>query len=246
MTSARLFAYVAVHQPSLQNGTCWIKEDFFPMQRAKRAKNRKSPTAQAARSGKHAVGMKRSKSNGKTSSASPTGKVAAAGLSFRPRTPEDDTYILQLTEAQLGNIHQSAFGEAFPREQFLGYIQSGAPTVVVESMGKRMGYYSYLLGPDGKMHISAMVIEPQYQSTGLGSEIMSRLENEAASNGVQTLEVFVQSNNAKSLAFTKKLGFVEAFRLDPNTICFQKSVHPLTRQGAATASLPPDSPYWLY
>ncbi|OFW79156.1 MAG: hypothetical protein A2201_12490 [Alicyclobacillus sp. RIFOXYA1_FULL_53_8] len=216
------------------------------MQRAKGIKNRKSQPPQTARSNKRAGGMKKLQSPAKTASTPATGNVATAGLAFRPRTPADDTYILQLTEEQLGTIHQSAFGESFPREQFWGYIQSGAPTVVVESKGKRIGYYSYLLGPDGKMHISAMVIEPQYQSTGFGTEIMSRLETEAASNGVHTLEVFVQSNNAKSLAFTKKLGFVEAFRLEPNTICFQKLVHRPMAQGAATAALPPDNPYWFY
>ncbi len=147
---------------------------------------------------------------------------AVTPLVFRPRTAADDAYILQLTEDQLGDIHRNAFGEAFPREQFGRYLESGAPTVVVERDNKRLGYYSYLVGRDGKMHISAMVIEPHYQSEGVGSEVMKRLEQEAAAQGVHTLEVFVQANNEKSLAFTRKLGFTEVFRLEPNTICFQK------------------------
>ena len=168
----------------------------------------------------------------------PKVKSAPLPLVFRNRTPEDDTYILQLTEDQLGTVHQSAFGEPFPREQFLQYIQSGAPTVVFEKNSKRIGYYSYLAGPDGKMHISAMVIEPHFQSKGVGTEVMQRVEEEARQQGIHTLEVFVQTSNEKSLAFTRKLGFVEAFRLDPSTIGFQKRIANPIPQRAASAYYP--------
>jgi ribosomal protein S18 acetylase RimI-like enzyme len=143
-------------------------------------------------------------------------------LTFRARSPEDDAYIVHLTEEQLGNIHEQSLQEPFPREQFQRYLQSGAPTFVVERNGKRIGYYSYLVGHDAKMHISAMVIEPQYQSDGIGTTIMKQLEADAVTRGVQLLEVFVQANNEKSLAFTRKLGFTEMYRVTPTTICFQK------------------------
>jgi ribosomal protein S18 acetylase RimI-like enzyme len=152
-----------------------------------------------------------------------TVKVADT-ISFRPRTPSDDEYIVQLTEQQLGGVHEQSFGEQFPREQFMHYIQSGAPTVLIEQAGKSVGYYSYLVGPDGKMHISAMVIDPGHQSAGVGTTVMKQLEQDAKRLGLHTMEVFVQGSNEKSLSFTRKLGFVEAYRLAPNTICFQKPV----------------------
>lgn len=145
-------------------------------------------------------------------------------LSYRARTIEDDAFIMELTRNQLGSIHEQAFGQPFPEQQFLSYIQSGAPTVVVEQKGQPIGYYSYLLGPDGKMHVSAMVIDPKYQSSGIGKTVMARLEQEAIRHGVRTLEVFVQENNAQSLAFTRSLGFQEVFRIEPNTIGFQKQL----------------------
>lgn len=74
------------------------------------------------------------------------------------------------------------------------------------------------------MHISAMVIDPAHQSDGIGTTVMKRLEDEAKQRGVQVLEVFVQTNNEKSLAFTRKLGFREAFMVTPGTICFQKRI----------------------
>jgi len=145
-------------------------------------------------------------------------------LSYRPRTLQDDAYILQLTRSQLGTIHEQAFGQPFPDQQFLQYIQSGAPTIVIEQKGKPIGYYSYLIGPDAKMHVSAMVIDPAHQSSGIGKRVMAKLEEDAIAQGVRTLEVFVQENNSPSLAFTRSLGFQEVFRIEPNTIGFQKRI----------------------
>lgn len=159
-------------------------------------------------------------------------------LTFRTRTTEDDAYILHLTEEQLGAIHEQAFQEPFPRDQFQRYLQSGAPTFVVERGAKRVGYFSYLVSPNATMHISALVIEPQHQSDGIGTAIMNRLEQEARAQGVLALEVFVQSNNEKSLAFTRKLGFVEAYRVTPTTICFQKRVVPVSPPLPSTAAAP--------
>lgn len=154
-------------------------------------------------------------------------KVASPELTYRPRRVDDDPYIISLTREQLGGIHQEAFGQPFPEQQFLRYIQSGAPTVVIEQDGKPIGYYSYLLSPDAKMHVSAMVIDPKRQSSGIGKSVMAQLEHEAMQRGVRTIEVFVQENNAQSLAFTRKLGFQEVFRVEPNTIAFQKQLVPV-------------------
>lgn len=148
-------------------------------------------------------------------------------LSYRIRTVDDDAYIVQLTEEQLGSVHQQAFQEPFPRDQFVRYLQSGAPTYLIERNGKRIGYYSYLIGPDAKMHISAMVIEPTYQSDGVGTQVMQKLEEDARRAGVQVMEVFVQSSNQRSMTFTSKLGFQEVFPVDRNTTCFQKRVQAL-------------------
>lgn len=153
-------------------------------------------------------------------------KVVPAELSYRPRAVEDDAYIMSLTRDQLGGIHQQAFGQPFPEQQFLRYIQSGAPTVMIVQNGKPIGYYSYLLGQDAKMHVSAMVIDPKHQSSGIGKSVMAQLEKEALARGVRTIEVFVQENNPQSLAFTRKLGFQEVFRIEPNTLAFQKHLVP--------------------
>ncbi|MDQ0189980.1 GNAT family N-acetyltransferase [Alicyclobacillus cycloheptanicus] len=171
------------------------------------------------------------------------GTEEAVTLSYRPRTPEDDAYIVQLTEEQLGTVHQQAFREPFPRDQFLRYIQSGAPTFLIERNGKRIGYYSYLIGPDAKMHIGAMVVEPNYQSDGIGTKVMQKLEEDAQRAGVQVMEVFVQNSNERSMAFTRKLGFQEVFRIDENTVCFQKRVPPLPgTPGMAPPGQPPVPP----
>lgn len=189
-------------------------------------------------------GMKKSPAAArKRSSAKPVKQAkkqpAVQTLQFRPRTTEDDDYILHLTEGQLSTVHQQAFGEEFPREQFRRYLQSGAPTVVVEQGKQRIGYYSYLVQPGGKMHISAMVIDPDYQKGGIGSKVMRHLEENAKKQGVHTLEVFVQTGNEKSLAFTRKLGFAESHHVTPTTICFQKVIAapPVQQPGPGQANV---------
>lgn len=171
------------------------------------------------------------KAKAKTKSGQKRVKPVVVEINYRPRTPEDDSFIVSLTQGQLGSIHEQAFGQPFPEDQFLRYIQSGAPTIVIEKNGKAIGYYSYLVGPDAKMHVSAMVIDAKNQSSGIGKMVMTKLEEDARKLGVRTLEVFVQENNAQSLAFTRSLGFREVFRIEPNTMAFQKQLVPLPPMG---------------
>jgi len=145
-------------------------------------------------------------------------------LSFRPRVPADDGYIITLTRNQLGAVHEQAYGQPFPEEQFLRYLQSGAPTYMIAQGAETIGYYSYLISPDRRMHVSALVIDPKHQLAGVGQQVMQQLETDASALDVQVLEVFVQEQNTASLAFTRKLGFVEVYRVAPNTICFQKQL----------------------
>ncbi|WP_051344019.1 GNAT family N-acetyltransferase [Alicyclobacillus herbarius] len=190
----------------------------------KRRRRRAKPTVSRRKAVRTARRIAEQGVHGKKTNKPQRSMETAAALTFRPRTEADDEFIVQLTEEQLGEVHQQAFAEPFPREQFRRYIQSGAPTTVVEHRGKRIGYYSYLVDPDGKMHISALVIDRTQQSDGVGTAVMKKLESEAAAMGVHTLEVFVQANNTRSVEFTRKLGFTEVFRLPPNTICFQKRI----------------------
>lgn len=188
-----------------------------------------------AKSGRRAAGAGRKRALNRGSKQKSVAKGKAPTLNYRDRVPADDAYILQLTEGQLAAVHERAFGEPFPREQFMNYVQSGAPVTVIEYGGNRIGYYTYLIGQDGKMHISAMVIDKQYQSKGIGTAVMTRVEQEAMTKGVHILEVYVQANNEQSLGFTRQLGFVEVFRVPPNTICFQKRL-------SATGSVPAGRP----
>lgn len=149
-------------------------------------------------------------------------KPGIESITYRPRTATDDAFIVSLTQSQLGEVHQQSFGQPFPVEQFRQYIQSGAPTIVIERNGQPIGYYSYLVSPDRKMHVSAMVIDPKYQRAGIGKKAFAKLQDDARAMGVHTLEVFVQESNAQSLAFTRSLGFREVFRVEPNTIGFHK------------------------
>ncbi|SIS79425.1 GNAT family N-acetyltransferase [Alicyclobacillus vulcanalis] len=145
-------------------------------------------------------------------------------IRYRPRRPEDDDWIVQLARRELGHVHEQAFGEPFPEVELRQYLESGMPTVVIERSGRPVGFYSYLPSAEGKMHVSALVVDAKFQRQGIGRKAMEHLESEARRMGAHTLEVFIQDVNPRSLAFARELGFREVARVEPRTLVLWKSI----------------------
>ncbi|WP_062308892.1 GNAT family N-acetyltransferase [Alicyclobacillus sendaiensis] len=148
----------------------------------------------------------------------------AEEVSYRPRRPEDDDWIVQLARRELGGVHEQVFGEPFPEAELRQYLQTGMPTVVIERNGRPVGFYSYLPSAEGKVHVSALVIDSKFQRKGIGRRAMEHLEAEVRRMGAHTLEIFIQEVNPRSLAFAKQLGFREVARVEPGTLVLWKVV----------------------
>ncbi|MCL6636504.1 MAG: GNAT family N-acetyltransferase [Alicyclobacillus sp.] len=157
---------------------------------------------------------------------------AAEPLQFRQRTPGDDEFILQLTESQVSRAHQQAFNQPFSREVFARYLNAGAPVVVVERGKQRIGYYTYVMGPEGMLHINALVIHPAHQSDATGNQVMAQIERQAVALGAQGVQLFVEADNVKAVEFVRRHGFVERYRLGPGAVCFQKVLNSTGGAGA--------------
>lgn len=153
-------------------------------------------------------------------------QTAVEDIHYRPRRPEDDEFIVQLARRELAKVHEEAFGEPFPEDELRQYLQSGMPTVVIERGGRPVGFYSYLPSAEGKVHVSALVIDPKVQRKGIGRRAMEKLEADVKRLGAHTLEVFIQDVNPRSLEFAKKLGFREVARFEPRTIVLWKFIAP--------------------
>lgn len=163
--------------------------------------------------------------------------VRGEEIQYRARRPEDDEWIVELARRELGRVHEQAFGEPFPEGELRQYLASGMPTVVIERNRKPVGFYSYLPSAEGKVHVSALVIDSKFQRMGLGRKAMEKLESDVKRMGAHTLEVFIQEVNPRSLAFARQLGFREVARVEPRTVVLWKILAP----GAA---LPPvDMPF---
>ncbi|WP_041695038.1 GNAT family N-acetyltransferase [Alicyclobacillus acidocaldarius] len=174
---------------------------------------RAGPKRSRARSNAHARGRR-----------NPAHPPGTEEVRYRPRRPEDDDWIVQLARRELGDVHEQAFGEPFPEAELRQYLQSGMPTVVIERNGRPVGFYSYLPSAEGKVHVSALVIDSKFQRKGIGRRAMENLEAEAKRMGAHTLEVFIQDVNPKSLAFAKQLGFREVARMEPRTLVLWKVI----------------------
>jgi ribosomal protein S18 acetylase RimI-like enzyme len=144
-------------------------------------------------------------------------------LAVRERTPQDDDFILQLTEEQWRTAPMQQ-GSPFPREVFARYLQSGMPTRVIERDGKRIGYYSYVVGPDGRLHVSALVVEPTQQTDPVLGTVLEHLEQDARSHGARVMEVLVPADHERGLGLTERLGFREVWRLPQGLVVFQRVV----------------------
>ncbi|MCL6594327.1 MAG: GNAT family N-acetyltransferase, partial [Alicyclobacillus sp.] len=158
--------------------------------------------------------------------------AAAEPLQFRLRTPGDDEFILQLTESQVSRAHQQAFNQPFSREVFARYLNAGAPVVVVERGKQRIGYYTYVMGPEGMLNVNALVIHPAHQSDATGNQVMAQIERQAVALGAQGVQLFVEADNVKAVEFVRRHGFVERYRLGPGAVCFHKLLGSTAGPGA--------------
>ncbi|MBX6352803.1 MAG: GNAT family N-acetyltransferase [Thermoflavifilum sp.] len=165
-------------------------------------------------------------------------RMPDATLIVRDRTPQDDEFILQLTEEQWRTMPQPG-APAFPRDVFARYLQSGMPTRVVERGGKRIGYYSYVVGPDARLHVSAFMLEPTEQTDGVLQTVREHLEGEARRYGVRVMEVLIPADHARGTQLAERLGFREAVRMPQGLVVYQRAVPAATGDaGAAAAPMP--------
>jgi len=86
------------------------------------------------------------------------------------------------------------------------------------------GYLAAVTDDSGKMNVGSLVLAKEEQGKGYGTRIMRQVEREARAAGLRELEVFIQSNNVRSQAFAKSLGFSEVTSNQPNTVIMTKAL----------------------
>jgi len=127
-------------------------------------------------------------------------------LTFRPRRPADERFLIEITLQMMRPVIQSS-SHADLTEEIVKAQLDACTTVIVEENGKRIGYYSCSLYAPGRMYWGSLVLSPEGQGRGHGDRIVRHWLEETRRQGVCVIDGHVQVANARAIRFWRKHGF---------------------------------------
>lgn len=98
--------------------------------------------------------------------------------------------------------------EAF-RPVFNSLLATGA-FYVVEREGRIAGFYRIMQFEGRARHVAqlgTLAVDPEFQGSGLAREMVAGAIEQVTALGVRRVELQVEADNARGLAFYRKLGF---------------------------------------
>ena len=149
-------------------------------------------------------------------------------ITIRPIRPED----AEIEQAFVRNLSDEAryfrflrsitelSPEMLVRFTQLDYSREMAMIAVIDNQQqpRQIGVARYVANPDGKSCEFALTVSDQFQSRGIGSQLMNAMMNAARGHGIQVVEGEVLSNNHRMLSLMKELGFSITNSLDDPAI----------------------------
>ena len=133
----------------------------------------------------------------------------AEGISFEPAAAADGDWLFALHERAMRPMVELTYGEWNAVRQRAKFDSRTETDVRIVLRGtERVGAVHLEDNPDGSLYIGLIEIDPAFQNSGLGAEVLMRLADEAAGSG-RALTLSVRpANPAKRLY--ERAGFREA------------------------------------
>ena len=125
--------------------------------------------------------------------------------------PEDfeQVYRIYMDERVIPYLGHDAMGlEAF-RGVFDGLLAAGG-FYVVEREGKVAGFYRIMQFEGRARHVAqlgTLAVDPRFRGSGLARDMVASAIEQMKSLGVRRAELQAEADNARGLAFYRKLGF---------------------------------------
>jgi len=146
---------------------------------------------------------------------------------MRPIRPEDrqieQDFVRNLSDEsryfRFFNAVRDLSETALTRFTQVDYDREMALIAVISENGREteIGVARYSINPDGRSGEFAIVVADAWQRKGIGSKLMYSLMDAARSRGLETMEGWVLSGNARMLALMDGLGFtIDANAGDPS------------------------------
>ncbi|MDD1769227.1 MAG: GNAT family N-acetyltransferase [Methanomassiliicoccales archaeon] len=122
-------------------------------------------------------------------------------------TKRDIPALVRISKENMAHIIRSAWGTEWKDDILLNAVTD--PDTVTEIATHEdtiVGYYTILKRIDSVFIVSIQILH-QYQQRGLGSLMMSRIEEWGKRNGLRAVELWVQSTNEAAINFYEHLGY---------------------------------------
>ncbi len=106
-------------------------------------------------------------------------------------------------------VEARCYSHPWSRGNFVDSLTSGYLAQVLESpQGEMLGYFVAMQGVD-EMHLLNIAVSPDFQSAGLGRQMLKALELQALERQLHMVWLEVRRSNMRAQSLYKRLGFVE-------------------------------------
>jgi methionine aminopeptidase type I len=142
---------------------------------------------------------------GQQAAASPSASLARFGLNWRQKKDSDNPGILYLAKAEMDAILLEAWGRPVQPDEVLR-TPASSTFVLTNGQAEVKGFcvFSYRRP---YLHLNTIVLDSSLHGSGVASEVMSLIRDEAEQAGMSGIELWVQTNNHRAIRFYQKLGF---------------------------------------
>jgi ribosomal-protein-alanine N-acetyltransferase len=104
-------------------------------------------------------------------------------------------------------LEHELFPNPWPRSFFEHDLISGKAIAFVVEYGHKLIAYSLASCQNKKFHITNIAVHRKYQRTGIGTELMNRLEKIALDRGCAYAYLEVRTNNLAAIKMYENLGY---------------------------------------
>lgn len=147
----------------------------------------------------------------------PKNKTETPSINRRPATAEDTELALKIHHAAYHDVIVRQFGNFDEKEQDQYFAKSWNPETfeIIESEKDSAGYCSIERAPD-YIFAHELVIKPEFQGKGIGSQLLKEIIAEANTRNVPIKLQVLKENKAQDLY--KKFGFTQTGETDTHVL----------------------------
>ncbi|MCL6637825.1 MAG: type I methionyl aminopeptidase [Alicyclobacillus sp.] len=127
-------------------------------------------------------------------------------LCFRQAVCQDHPYLLHLAHHTMDVVLTQAWGRRVRAEEVL-HPPSGSVWVLSAKDGQPVGMVSFSAPLFDPLYIHTLIIDPNCQGQGLGTQVLAALAQLARWRGAVAVELSVQVTNERALRWYQRLGF---------------------------------------